>query len=381
MAFHIFAVDDDPLIRDSVEAIIGGADGDCEDCGLTSFADAESCLERLQQEQPQLFLLDISLPGMDGYQLCRQIKEGDATRELPVIFISGQESIEARIAGYDVGGEDFIVKPFAPKELLRKIRVARAAAEKRERLREEASSAELLSNLALASMDESGLVLQFMSKLIAWDNEHDIAEGLLELMRRYGLDGVVRCRVGNRAYTLSSKGAGVPLDESIIDHVQNMGRIFEFYSRGVYNFDQTTLIVNNMPVGDPDFCGRIRDNLAIAAQGSDSRLLAIEVAEANQKSQSGIVAALDGLGATLSNARTALRSSGFRVSQLILDLDQQLARTFVHLGLTVGQEREIEELVKYYMAQLSETRDQDNLILEPLDAISKQLAQLRGDKG
>jgi len=377
MAYQIFAVDDDPLILDSISSILGSADADDDGFALKTFADAESCQAELMQQTPDLFLLDVSLPGMDGYELCRQIKAADASRATPVIFVSGQESIEARIAGYDAGGEDFVVKPFAPEELLRKVRVARAETALRKKLREEAESAEQLSNLALASMDESSLVLQFMSRLIGWENERDIAEGLLELMKRYGLDGVVRCRVGGRTYTLSGKGANVPLDESIIEHVQGMGRIFEFRNRGVYNFDQTTLIVNNMPVTDPDFSGRIRDNLAIAAQGSDSRLLAIEVAEANQKNQQGIVEALDGLGMTLANARDALRMSGMKVSKLILELDEQLAKTFVHLGLTVGQEREIEDLVKYFMAQLAEMRDQDNLVLEPLDSISKQLSGLQ----
>ncbi len=378
MGDTVFSVDDDPLIREIVADILSVGDADHAACKVISFADAEACLARLETDVPDIFLLDVSLPGMDGYELCRPIPARAASRERPVIFISGQETIEARIAGYDAGGEDFLVKPFAPEELLRKIRLARTARATREKLREEAANADQLATLALASMDESSLVLQFMSKLIGWETERDIAEGLLELMKRYGLDGVVRCRIAERIYTLSAKGPNVPLDESIIEHVQTMGRIFEFGSRGVYNFDQTALIVNNMPLADPDFSGRIRDNLAIAAQGSDARLLSIELAEANQKKQHGIVAALDGLGATLSNARNALRNSGLRVSQLIFELDQELAKTFVHLGLTVGQEHQIEDLVRFYMAQLADLSDQDKLVFEPLDAISAQLSHLDG---
>jgi len=67
---------------------------------------------------PELFLLDINMPGMDGYELCRRIKENKKIHNIPVIFISANDSIEDRIKGFDIGGVDYITKPFQRQDVL-----------------------------------------------------------------------------------------------------------------------------------------------------------------------------------------------------------------------------------------------------------------------
>lgn len=123
--------------------------------------------------------------------------------------------------------------------------------------------AELLSSLVMASMDETGILLQFMSKLIAMESTEEIAAGLLELMQRYRLDGVVQTRIGSDTQTLSTAGKNLPLEVAVIEHVRDQGRIFEFRQRSVHNFERITLMINNLPLGDPDFCDRLRDHLSV----------------------------------------------------------------------------------------------------------------------
>jgi len=157
---------------------------------IETFESVEVCMPRLADERPGMFLLDVSLPGMDGYSFCRQIKDDPSLRHIPVTFVSGHDDIDARLAGYDAGGEDFVVKPFDPDEIKRKIKVAQHTIQNQKSLQEQAEASEYLSSLALASMDEAGIVLQFMSKLIGWSTASDVAGGLLELMQRYRLVAV-----------------------------------------------------------------------------------------------------------------------------------------------------------------------------------------------
>ena len=359
----LYAVDDDPMILDVVRGIAE------EIVNVESFDSAESCQERVAESRPDLLLLDIGLPGMDGYTYCRQLKDDPATQAIPVIFVSGRDTIEDRLAGYDAGGEDFIVKPFDPQELLRKIRVASQIRADKKNLVEQMESTEQLANLALASMDEGGLVLQFMSKLIGWETDSEIAEGLLDLMRRYGLTGAVQTRIGTRHYTLSAEGANLPLEVSIINHVRSMERIFEFRNRAVYAYDRVTIMVNNMPLNDPDLCGRIRDNLAIASQGTDSRLEAMETSEARNRSQKGLMNALVSLKATLENFKETHRVHRLRSTNVAFDIEQDLSSSFVHLGLTTGQERYLENMIHTRITELTDivnTGDELELILSQL---------------
>lgn len=334
-------------------------------------------MARLSAEKPDMFLLDVGLPGIDGYAFCRQIKDDPDLRRIPVTFVSGHESIDARIKGYDAGGEDFIVKPFELEEVLRKIRVARQIVLDQKALQEQADASEYLSTLALASMDEAGIVLQFMSKLIGWSSEREIAEGLLELMQRYKLDGVVQARTAQHSLTLSKAGVDLPLEISVINHMRGMERIFEFHSRSVHNFERVTLMVNNMPLADPEFCGRLRDNLSVAAQGADSRLQAIEIEAINRENQDVVLALLQTVRESISAMRQAHLQDRAASTELMVQLDRDLANSFVHLGMTDAQERQMEELVGNFMKRLVELLDRGEDTQQTLESLGRKLGQLR----
>ena len=369
--FRVFAVDDDPAVLDIISAILG------PDCLLKTFASAEECQVLMAEEKPDLFLLDINLPGIDGYTLCSQIKDDSALRSTPVIFVSGHDTIEERLKGYDAGGEDFIVKPFEPEELLRKFKVAQSMVLNQRSLAEQIAEAELLSSLVMASMDETGILLQFMSKLIAMDTPEEIADGLLELMQRFRLDGVVQTRNGSVIQTLSAAGSNLPLEVSIIEHVRNQGRIFEFRRRSVHNFERVTLMVNNLPIEDPDFCGRLRDHLSVAAQGVDSRLKAIHAEEENRRIQTGILSALESVSATIKELSDAHERNTQDSSMLIIDLQKTLLDSFYRLGLTDNQEKFLQEMVGDFMAQMASILNRGTEAQETLKRLSSKLGQLQ----
>lgn len=74
-------------------------------------------LERTSQEPFDLVLLDIDMPQMDGFETCRQLKSNEATKLIPVVFISGRTDPETRMKGLDLGAEYFLTKPFELVEL------------------------------------------------------------------------------------------------------------------------------------------------------------------------------------------------------------------------------------------------------------------------
>lgn len=83
--------------------------------------DGEDAVKMAQEEQPDLILLDVRMPKLNGYQACTVLKTEDSTREIPVVFLSarGQET-EIR-QGLELGAEEYILKPFAPDELYRRV--------------------------------------------------------------------------------------------------------------------------------------------------------------------------------------------------------------------------------------------------------------------
>ena len=84
-------------------------------------ADGEEALRRLEQDRPDLVVLDIMMPKVDGYEVLRRIRADEEFRQLPVILLSAKGRPVDRETGLEIGADDYIVKPFSPRRLLEKI--------------------------------------------------------------------------------------------------------------------------------------------------------------------------------------------------------------------------------------------------------------------
>ncbi len=83
--------------------------------------DGQEALEKIAEELPDLVLLDIQMPGMDGYEVCRRIKANPDTEQLPVIFLSALNETADIVRGFDVGGVDYVSKPFKFREVMARV--------------------------------------------------------------------------------------------------------------------------------------------------------------------------------------------------------------------------------------------------------------------
>ena len=94
-----------------------------EDSGLTILVsqDGESSLKRAKYAKPGIILLDILMPGIDGYETCRRLKNDSETRDIPVIFMTALSSTEDKVKGFEVGAVDYVTKPIQPEEVLARI--------------------------------------------------------------------------------------------------------------------------------------------------------------------------------------------------------------------------------------------------------------------
>ena len=89
---------------------------------VQSFVNGASVLSEAVREMPVLFLLDVMLPGTDGFELCRHIRQTPVLSTTPIIFLTAKTSEADRVKGLELGGDDYITKPFSPRELVARIR-------------------------------------------------------------------------------------------------------------------------------------------------------------------------------------------------------------------------------------------------------------------
>lgn len=115
----ILIVDDEPIILLYIQDLLA-IDGNYK---VEAVGSAEEALEIMPTFKPDLILLDIQLPGMNGYDICKIIRADGKYRFIKIIMISGHAKVDERLKGYDVGADDYIAKPFDREELLAKVRV------------------------------------------------------------------------------------------------------------------------------------------------------------------------------------------------------------------------------------------------------------------
>ena len=113
----ILVIDDNVTNVELLEAYLFAAGHEV----ITAY-DGQSGLQRAFDDDPHLVLLDIMMPGIDGYEVCRQLKSHEKTRFIPIIMITALTDIEDKIKGLDVGADDFLSKPFNKHELMARVR-------------------------------------------------------------------------------------------------------------------------------------------------------------------------------------------------------------------------------------------------------------------
>jgi putative two-component system response regulator len=113
----ILVVDDHPSSRMTAVALLS-----VEGYEVLEAESGPIALKRVVECSPDLILLDVMMPGMDGYEVCRRLKEDEQTRLIPVVFITALNDKRSRIMGIEAGGDDFLSKPFDRLELSARVK-------------------------------------------------------------------------------------------------------------------------------------------------------------------------------------------------------------------------------------------------------------------
>lgn len=116
MKAKILIVDDDPDLTNLVKSIL-----EAENYMVFAAESGEEALGEVPKLRPDLIILDIILPGMDGYDTCKILKTDEHTSLIPVIILSIKCGVKDRIAGLNIGADDYITKPFDPDELMARV--------------------------------------------------------------------------------------------------------------------------------------------------------------------------------------------------------------------------------------------------------------------
>lgn len=115
---RVLVTDDDPDLRDILRSIL-----EPEGFEVIEASDGQAALEAVRAHHPDLLLLDYLMPQLTGPQVCQALKQDMLLRHLPIIMLTGRGEVQDKVTGIDAGADDYLVKPFEPKELLARVRM------------------------------------------------------------------------------------------------------------------------------------------------------------------------------------------------------------------------------------------------------------------
>ncbi len=343
---------------------------------VTTARSGEDCLEKLAQASFDVVLLDVNLPGMNGYEVCRHIKADFETEHIPVIFVSVNCTHEDRLHGFDAGGFDYLAKPVVKEELLKKISILMEHQEEKLRLK---STVEFATNTAMTAMTsaaEQGLLLQFMKSCFRCKNQKDLAMAILHTVKQFGLEGVVQIRGEYALVSRGQDGPCTPLEEAVLANVSGAGRIVTLRQRTAINYPHSTLIVKNMPTDDPERYGRLKDHLSMLMEGADARVGPLDMdcylaAEAKR-----LLALVQGISGNLMDVSDKSQQLHKGYGDVFNKMMHGLEAAIPQLELNFEQENQLNSLLDDASKSYVSLADQENQVKKQLQVVADSLKEI-----
>lgn len=333
------------LVEDDDIAAVVTADMLDSDYDVLHVDRGQAALDQLSRELPDLVLLDVAMPGMSGYEVCRALRDNPEIGDLPVIFLSGMVSEEDRLAGYEAGGDDYLTKPVLAEELRSKVRVLLDHYIDRSRLKSDLSNAFSTAMTAMSSAAEIGAVLQFLQKSASCPDYAALGGELLNTLGSFGMEACVQIRGQQQMVSVGASGPCSPLEESVLANMAGYGRLFEFSGRISCSYEHVTLIVRSPKQEDPERHGRMKDILAQLAEGANVRVAALD----NMATVVRQNAAFEQVAASARKALQSIdqrhREQAARSTKIFDELLVSFDRSMLTLGITQSQEEELANMI------------------------------------
>jgi len=267
---------------------------------------------------PDLILLDIIMPGIDGYETCRQLKHDEGSQDIDIIFVSAKDDLDSIIKGYEAGGSDYLTKPVQPQEVMQKVKLALQNKKNHAKVKKDKKKAMETAVAAVSNTGEQGIVLDFLRNSFKVKNVDHLSRLLIDSTSMFHLKSSVQFRTvkkiiesssdeptsplesierlskfftGSTSIKSSTKYRMVdevinctsnepmsPLEQELLFRVRDAGPILEDDEYYIVNHAAITLLIKNMPENSAQR-DRLRNHLEIILEGAMARLDALELEE------------------------------------------------------------------------------------------------------
>ena len=371
----ILLIDDDSLAKKAIASAL------TDEYAVDMADDGDAGLMKAQTWQPQLILLDVEMPGKNGYEVCDLLKRGEQTKSIPVIFISGHSSLRERMLGYEVGAEDYLEKPCDKEILKAKVRRLLEVKQEKDLLNYQIKRAKETALEAIMGSSELGKAVRFVESTYSVGNYGELAQRLFEFVDDLGLKTCLMfvTTEGDKFYS-QSKGDVSPLEQDLMRMLHSDSRFYDFGCRTQINYLNVSLLVKNMPLNDREKYGRMKDLLPFVLGATDEKVRILDTEYALRMQSSNLSRSVLAVKATLADITSSMQSNQEGITNSVRELLDELERNLPQMGLEDDQEAYIVKLVDSAFSNAVNHVDSNIALKASLDGVVRLLQFLTDEQ-
>ncbi len=266
MSRLVLAIDDDKLVHKIIE------DALAESCNLIHAKNGDEGLRLAHKYQPDIILLDVEMPGLNGFEVCEKLKKSPDTLEIPVMFLSSRTDISERMRGYNSGAADYIVKPFNREELLARINVLDEYRQVSQRLKQDIEQAQMTAEIAMTDSGDMGRIMRYVGQSYHAHDLDTLSEFFFEFFIPLKLEVAVAFWHQQGEVFKSAEGAIQPIEQELLEQNRDGNRFVDFGRRTIINYPKVSLLIKNMPIDDSGMYGRYKDLLPHILEATNAKI-------------------------------------------------------------------------------------------------------------
>lgn len=324
-----------------------------------------------------LVILDINLPGLNGYDICQLLKQDLLPAHVPILFTSGLMQDEDILKAFDAGADDYLIKPLRINEL--QLKIPKLIAQKKEQIEssEQASNAMKMAFDAMKNSSELGSILRFYEVIHQAHDFDSLANLLFDAIKEFDLESTLVLIVQEPALYYRDDKLRSSLEFESILAARDKGRIYSWRKYTFFNYQHFTVLIRNMPIEDEERYGILKDQICLLLNGVDVGITGILLMQEDQKKQKRITATSKVLAQIVLDIESENVEFSSCFEKILADLETNMSAEISQFNLLEEEEHLLLSITNEGMRQARALLD-NALETEVLrkEVINKLLAQL-----
>lgn len=314
-----------------------------DDFNIVECSSGQECLDLVENQVPDIILLDVNMPGMTGYEVCTELRKHKESNTIPIIFVSAMDNVEERLAGFEAGGNEYITKPIDPERVLERVNYFIDHLAETLKAKEDANSAMKVAMEAMTSSSELGQIIEFVKASQEINTLNGIGEKFCEVAAGFGLKASAVIYGSPSVYINCSQDS---MEARVLSKFRNSKeRIISIGVRTMVCSDAMGVLINDMPVDDESRYGRFKDHLAVLSSICDGRLMTLQTQISMTHQRSDVLGRVIAMTEKQVKQLTdKLYQHDSNVRQVMLDMITELEAKLFTLGLDEDQEEQLMKL-------------------------------------